>query len=185
VSAAPETLFLHGGGDQAYACDRAIVDRLRHELGPDMPIRYPHIEGLEALDWPAVESQLGDVLRALPAGSIVVAHSLGASAMLKLLSGGLDPKLRHLFLLAAPYNGTDGEWGDGAFAFPVDFARHLPGSLPITLWHGRDDEIMPAAHAERYRRKLSRAQVILLDGHGHQFEGSLKFLADAIRGAMQ
>jgi hypothetical protein len=115
----------------------------------------------------------------------VVAHSVGGAAGLRLLSAGLDPKLRHLFLLAPPYNGADGEWGDDDFSFPADIARRLPKDLPITLWHSRDDEIIPVASADRYRQKLSHAQVILLDGYGHQFEGSLAFLADAIHGALK
>jgi len=183
VSAPPALLFVHGGADEAYRYDKQIVDRLQTALGPEIPIAFPLIRGLEALDWPAVATELGDALRALPRGAIVVAHSVGAAAVLKLLSEGQDPKLAHLFLLAAPYHGADGEWGDSDFAFSADFAGRLPKGLPITLWHSKDDEIVPVSSAARYRRKLSRGQVILLDGQGHQFEGDLTFLADAIQGA--
>jgi len=176
-------MFVHGGGDEAYKYDKQIVDRLQAALGSEMPIAFPFIKGLETLDWPAASAELGDALRTLPAGAIVVAHSVGASAVLKLLAGGIDPRLAHLFLLAPPYNGADGEWGDDDFSFPADFARSLPRDLPITLWHSRDDDIIRVANAERYRQKLSQAQIILVDGYGHQFEGSLAFLADAIRGA--
>jgi predicted alpha/beta hydrolase family esterase len=177
-------LFVHGGGDEAHRYDKEIVDRLQAAVGPDTPIAFPLIAGLEALDWPAVASALGNALRALPAGGIVVAHSVGAAAALKLLSEGVDPKLSHLFLLAPPYEGADGEWGDDEFAFPADFAQRLPKDLPITLWHSRDDEIIPVGDAERYRQKLTQGCVILLDGQGHQFTKSLRFLADAIHGAL-
>ena len=176
-------LFVQGGGDEAHRYDKTIVDRLQQSLGAEMPVAFPFLGGLETLDWPAVAVELGDNLRALSPGAIVVAHSVGASAVLKLLSSGIDPKLAHLFLLAPPYNGADGEWGDDDFSFPADFARSLPKDLPITLWHSRDDDIIRVANAERYRQKLSQAQIILVDGYGHQFEGSLAFLADAIRGA--
>jgi len=177
-------LFVHGGGDEAYDYDRKIVERLQEALGAAVSITFPLVPGLEALDWSAVETQLGKALRELP-GAIVVAHSVGASAMLKLLSEGHDPKLRQLLLLAPPYNGADGEWGDDDFAFPANFASRLPRHLAITLWHSRDDEIIPVASAERYRQKLTRAQIILLDGYGHQFEGPLGFLADAIVGDLK
>ena len=138
-------LFVQGGGDEAHRYDKTIVDRLQQSLGAEMPVAFPFLGGLETLDWPAVAVELGDNLRALSPGAIVVAHSVGASAVLKLLSSGIDPKLAHLFLLAPPYNGADGEWGDDDFSFPADFARSLPKDLPITLWHSRDDDIIPVA----------------------------------------
>lgn len=175
-----QVLFVHGGGDEAYAYDGKIVDRLRQVLGAPTPIVFPHFSGLEALDWPSAEAQLDAALDQLSPGDVVLAHSVGASALLKLLAAGRDPRLAQLLLLAPPYNGADGEWGDDDFAFPASFASRLPRALAITLWHSRDDEIIPVASAERYRQKLTRARVILLDGYGHQFEGPLGFLADAI-----
>jgi hypothetical protein len=56
-------------------------------------------------------------------------------------------------------------------------------STPILFIHS--DEIIPVASAESHRQKLTQAQVILLDGYGHQFTGSLDLLADAIRGALR
>ena len=183
MSTHPALLFVHGGGDEAYRHDQKIVDRLQKALGSEMPVAFPFVAGLETLDWPAVAAELGNVLRQLPGGAIVVAHSIGASAVLKILSAGIDPDLARLFLLAAPYNGADGEWGDGDFAFPADFARRLPRGLPVTLWHSEDDEIIPVDSARRYAEKLPAAEVHLLDGYGHQFKKSLTFLADAIHGA--
>jgi uncharacterized protein len=176
-------LFVHGGGDDAFAWDRDIADRLQEALGPDWPLSVPSIPGLEALDWSSVSSQLGAALSALAPGAIVVAHSVGAAAVLKLLVDGLDPKLAHLFLLAPPYEGADGEWGDDAFAFPANFAKLLPKELPITLYHSDDDDIIPVESAHRYAEKMPAAKVVILDGYGHQFTKSLSFLAAAIRGA--
>jgi serine hydrolase len=174
-------LFVHGGGDDAYAWDKKIADRLQKLI--DAPLDCPHFTSLEKLEWSAVENDLGDALRKLPAGSIVVAHSVGASAVLKLLVESADPKLAHLFLLAPPYNGADGEWGDGDFAFPADFAKHLPPKLPVTIWHSNDDEVIPVENAHRYASKMPNAKVVIVDGYGHQFTGDLAFLARAIRGA--
>lgn len=176
-------LFVHGGGDDAYRWDKDIADRLQESLGPDLPLSVPLIEGLETLDWPSVASQVSAALGALPVGAIVIAHSVGAAAMLKLLVEGVDPKLAHLFLLAPPYNGVDGEWGDSTFAFPANFAKHLPKNLPITLYHSDDDEIIPVESAHRYAEKVPAAKVVILDGFGHQFTQPLTFLANAIRGA--
>jgi len=176
-------LFVHGAGDDAYAWDEKIVDRLHHALGPNVPIDSPLIEGLEKLNWAKVKAELGKALGKLPPGAIVVAHSVGGSAVLKLLSEGADPKLAHLFLLAPPYNGADAEWGDSDFSFPADFAKHLPKGLPITLWHDEEDEAIPVESAHRYAEKLPTATVVIVRDYGHQFEGSLAFLATAIRKA--
>ena len=181
MSAKRPVLFIHGGGEDALSFDRKIADRLQKAIGSGAHVDVPLIRGLEALNWPAVEKELGDQFRALPPGTIMVAHSIGASAVLKLLSEGLDPKLAHLFLLAPPYNGVDGEWGDGPFAFAQDFPAGLPEELQITIWHGTDDEEIPSGNSRRYAEELPKAEVHFLDGYGHQFEGSLRFLADAIR----
>lgn len=177
-------LFVHGGGDDAYRWDKDMADRLQEALGPDLPLSVPLVQGLETLDWPSVASQLGAALGALPAGAVVIAHSVGAAAILKLLVEGIDPRLAHLFLLAPPYNGSDGEWGDSAFAFSDNFARRLPKSLPITLYHSDDDDIIPVESAHRYAEKMPAAKVVIVDGYGHQFTQSLTFLANAIRGAI-
>ncbi len=183
MSAHPTVLFVHGGGEDSYAWDKKIVDRLQQELGADLPISFPLIDGLESLDAEAITSELGGLLRSLPAGAIVVAHSAGGAAVLELLSAGLDPALRHLFLLAPPYTATDGEWGDEESALPADFADRLPKDLPVTIWHSRDDEFISPDSARRYAEKLPSANVHFLDGYGHQFTKSLAFLADAVRGA--
>lgn len=177
-------LFVHGGGDDAFAWDKDIADRLQAALGADLPMDVPLIPGLETLDWSSVGSQLGAALDSLPAGAIVIAHSVGAAAVLKLLAEGLDPRLAHLFLLAPPYNGADGEWGDSAFAFPTNFAKRLPKNLPVTLYHSDDDDIIPVESAHRYAAKMPAAKIVILDGFGHQFTQPLTFLAKAIRGAL-
>ena len=178
-----KVLFIHGGGDDAHQWDKKIVDRLQALLGSERPIDFPLIGGLESLDWAAIDQQLGDALRALPKGAIVVAHSVGAAAMLKLLSSGTDPTLAHLFLLAPPYEGVDSEWGETDFSVPLDFARRLPKNLPITLWHSDDDEDIPVDSAHRYAEKMPKAKIVIVHGYGHQFEGKLDFLAKAIREA--
>ena len=176
-------LFVHGGGDAAYVWDSKIVERLQATLTSEVPITFPLFAGLEALDWAQTEKQLGDALRELPPGGSVVAHSVGGEAVLKLLAEGTAPKLTHLFLLAPPYEGADSEWGDTDFSFPADFPKHLPKGLPITLWHDEDDDIIPVESAHRYAEKLPHATVVIVHDYGHQFEGSLTFLAKAIRKA--
>jgi len=178
-------LFIQGGGDNAHTADADMVRRLQAVLGDAPKIAFPKIDGLDTLDWTRTEQELTGALKTVSRGGVVVAHSLGASAMLKLLSSGTSASFGHLFLLAAPYNGADGEWGDSDFSFPADFARNLPKDLPITLWHARDDTIIPVANAELYRKAMPKANIVLLDKGGHQFESSLRLVAEAIHGTFE
>ena len=177
-------LFVQGGGDGAYDADADVVRRLQDALGETPKIFFPKIEGLDDPDWPATERKLRAALQSLSPDGVVVAHSIGASAMIKLLAEGAKVPMAQLFLLAAPYNGADGEWGDGDFSFPADFGRKLPKDLPITLWHARDDAFILLDNAEHYRRKMQQARVIIRNRGGHQFDGPLNFLRDAIRKAL-
>jgi pimeloyl-ACP methyl ester carboxylesterase len=178
---APPILFIHGGGDEARAYDQKIAERLGKVLGRAVDI--PLIAGLEALDWTATALELKTALDRLPPKAIVVAHSVGAAALVKLLADGLRPQLAHLFLLAPPYNGADGEWGDSDFTFPAAFAERLPRDLPITIYHSDDDDTIPVDNAHAYAEKLPRAKVVIVHGHDHQFTGKLDFLAKAIEAA--
>ncbi|MEQ1770642.1 MAG: alpha/beta fold hydrolase [Devosia sp.] len=175
--------FVHGGGDDALAYDKKIASRLQAQLGDAFEIEIPLIPGLEALDWPATARELGKVLGALPPSALVVAHSIGAAAVLKLLSEGTDASLKHLFLLAPPYQGKDGDWGDSDFGFVADFDAHLPKGLPITLFHSDDDDTIPVDSAHHYASVMPGAKVVIVHDYGHQFSGSLAFLAKAIKAA--
>ncbi len=79
-------LFIHGGGDGAFAFDRAIVSGMTHALDEGVAVHYPHIEGLEQIDWDATQPRLNEVFHDLQGTTTVVAHSIGAAAVLKFLS---------------------------------------------------------------------------------------------------
>ena len=48
------------------------------------------------------------------------------------------------------------------------------------LYHSRDDEAVPFAHAALYAEKLPRATVQEFDGRGHQFNDDLSEVAQGI-----
>lgn len=178
-------MFIHGGGDNAHRADREIVRALRGVLGTDVTVDYPYIPGLEEIEWAAISGQLSEQFANLTEGSIVVAHSLGGAAALKVLSSNGRRCIASLFLLAPPYKAEDGEWPNDDFTLPNDFAEHLPSDLTITICHSGDDEIIPVSDARRYGEKLPAATICVLSGYGHQFNGSLEFLARDIRAALQ
>ena len=55
------------------------------------------------------------------------------------------------------------------------------GGVPVFLYHGRDDEIVPFAHAGLYAKALPHAVVRPLDGRNHQLNDDLSEVAADIR----
>ena len=132
-------LFVQGGGDDAHQWDKDIVERLQEALGKTPRIKFPKIDGLETLEWTRTQRELRAAVKDLSGRSVIVAHSVGASAMLKLLVEGADISLKHLFLLAPPYEGADGEWGEGDFSIPADFAKRVRKLGRLVVAHVNSD----------------------------------------------
>lgn len=172
-----QVLFIHGGGDNAYAIDRDIVSALGTALWNEVTIDYPRVNGLERIDWPATRAELKQVFSRSQEPQVVVAHSIGATAILKLLTTGEPLSISKAFLLAPPYKGEDSHWGIDAFTLPKDFANHLPRELQIAIYHGNEDSIIPVSDARCYRDRMPMATVSVLDGCGHQFDGALDGIA--------
>ncbi|MBK4215630.1 alpha/beta hydrolase [Paracoccus caeni] len=162
-------LFIQGAGEGAHDEDAAIAAALQSAL-PGVNVAFPKIEGLEAVDWASTAPALEAALKALPTGGIVVAHSLGGAAVLKLLSeSGQDHGIAALFLLAVPYKLADHEWGGDDFGFATDFATRLPQAGPIRMYHSRDDDFVPFEHLQKWAEKIPAAVTVAVDGCGHQF----------------
>ncbi len=105
-------------------------------------------------------------LIAASARPVVVGHSFGASTLLKYFSeAAAPPPVAGLFLISTPF------WGPKfpEFMLRPDFASRL-GSVPLFFYQSRDDQMVPVAHLEQYRRALPHATVRLLEGRGHEFD---------------
>lgn len=66
----------------------------------------------------------------------------------------------------------------------TDFAERLPADAPVFLYHGTDDETVPAAHVELYAKAMPRAIVRRLLGRDHQLNNDLSDVARDIRAAI-
>lgn len=176
-------LVLQGGGEGAYAEDQAFADYLIQTLGNHAEVVYPKFSGLESIDYPVWRSQAIDALKSLGDEAIVVAHSLGGPALLKVLA---EDKPIHnilaLYLVAMPYKCTDGEWGTDEFAIATDFVENLPDIQHVMLFHSQDDEWVPFDHLCLYAEKWPDAITVSLDGRGHSFmKQEFTELVDAIK----
>jgi predicted alpha/beta hydrolase family esterase len=176
-----QILFVQGAGRGTHdEWDNKLVDSLRRELGENHEIRYPRMPDEGDASHAAWKPALDMELAALRDGSILIGHSVGGTILVKTLTGQSDPpEFGAICLIAAPFAG-DGGWPSDDVRFPPNLGAHLPEGVPIHLWHGLDDEIVPPSHLELYAHAIPRARIHRLPARDHQLNGDLKEVAAVI-----
>ena len=175
-----DVLFVHGGGEGAHEADEKLAASLRGALGGGYDVRSPKMPDEGSPEVGAWKGKISGELTTMDGVVILVGHSVGAHILLKYLSEEeVEKPLAGLFLVAAPYAGTGG-WELEEDALPEDFAPKLPEGLPVFLYHGRDDEVVPFAHLALYKAKLPGAAFREFEGCGHQFGEDLSEVAKDI-----
>lgn len=147
-------MFIHGAG--GFVEDRAIVDRL------DGPVTMPEFSD-DDMTFEAWAVPIREHLNELDAADLVVAHSFGASILLKVL-GEQKYTVSRAVLLAMP-DWTPQGWDVAEYAFE--------GPEPATalaLHHCLDDEVVPFDHLQLHARRLPSATFTEHPTGGHQFE---------------
>lgn len=178
---ANQVLFVHGGGDGAYDEDAKLVARLRGELGADYVVRYPKMPNEADPDYEIWKDVIAGELAAMGSGAILVGHSIGASVAIRaVVDGGIGQSLAGVFLLAAPFWYDHEFWRWDEVKLPSDAAERIPDGMPVFLYHGRQDEVVPFSHAEMYSQALPQAAVRRLDGRNHQLDDDLTEVAQDI-----
>ncbi|MGA9871298.1 MAG: alpha/beta hydrolase [Rhodococcus sp. (in: high G+C Gram-positive bacteria)] len=164
-------LFVHGAG--GYVDDQPLAEGIGAALGcaVDMPEFAETDMSFEGWATP-VRRLLGE----LTPEDIVVAHSFGATILLRVLAEGTPFAPGRAALLAMPDWGPDGwDFDEYAFAGPQP-------DVALSLHHCRDDEVVPFEHLALGRALLPSAQVIDYPSGGHQFVGLDETVARDIEG---
>jgi pimeloyl-ACP methyl ester carboxylesterase len=120
-------------------------------------------------------------MAALDDGAIVVGHSVGGTLLIRAIA--VQPpkqRLDAIVLLAAPFVG-DGGWPEDDGEITIDLGENLPHGVPVHLFHGLDDDTVPATHADLYARAIPGATVHRLPGRDHQLGNDLAKVAGVIR----
>jgi len=174
-------LFLQGGGNDGYEADKVLVHSLQTNLDNDYNITYPQLQPDEsAADFGWI-MQIADQVAAAPDDLTIVAHSVGASMLLKYLSERpVTKKIRGIFLIATPFWTGDEDWKQG-LKLKQGFADKLPVEIPIYFYHCKDDEEVPFSHMEEYRQRISQATYREIESGGHQLNNDLALVAQDIR----
>ena len=177
-----QVLFVHGAGQGAHEADEKLAVSLGDALGTSYEVRSPKMPDEDSPEDAAWKDRISEELAATDGEVVLVGHSAGAFVLLKYLSEeAVEGPIAGLFLVAAPYVGTGG-WEIDGYALQKDFASRLPERLPVFLYHGREDEVVPFEHLALYAEMLPRATVREFDGRGHQFDEDLSEVALDIKG---
>jgi predicted alpha/beta hydrolase family esterase len=177
-----QILFIQGGGAGAHdQWDNNLVASLSRELGPGFEIGYPLMPNETDPGYAAWKAAIVKEIAKLEADAILVGHSLGATILVNVIAES-EPTRRFagLFLIAAPFVGQGG-WPSEDIAPMDDIGARLPTSLPIHLYHGRDDQTVPVAHVSLYAQAIPRAVIRRLKGRDHQLDNDLSEVAEDIQ----
>ena len=175
-----QVLFLQGGGGREdYEADAKLVASLQKELGEGYEEHYPVLPDEEAPDFGRI-SQIAKEITSIKGEVILVAHSLGASMLLKYLSESrIEKAITGIFLIATPYWSGDEDWKQ-PLKLETDFPDKLP-NVPVFLYHSKDDEEVPFEHLWRYVQMLPKATVREITSGGHQLNDDLLVVANDIK----
>lgn len=176
-----QVLFIQGGGAGAHAAGAPLAASLQQALGAGCEVRFPRMHGEADPSLVPWKRQIAAELAKLQGRVTLVGHSLGGSLLLSYLAEHVPPlPVDALVLLAAP--AWDGEkWAFDELVLPDDLADRL-GAIPrLSLYHCRDDEVVPFAHLALHARRLPRAAACAFAQGGHQFGHDLRVIAAEIR----
>lgn len=101
---------------------------------------------------------------------ILIGISLGGIFLAKYLSENKFPtKILSTYLICPPFDGSlPNETLAGGFKLKSDLSLFEKNSKNIYLLFSKDDDVVPVSHAEKYRKKLPGAHVIIYKSkNGH------------------
>lgn len=176
-----QVLFVQGGGKGTHDdWDSRLVESLRRELGRDYDVRYPRMPGEETPTYRTWKVALVRELESLPRDAILVGHSLGATILLGVLAERVAvAELAAIFLLAPPFVGKGG-WPAEDLQIAAGLGAQLPDGVPVHIFHGLEDDVVPPAHLDLYAHAVPQAHVHRLPGRDHQLNNNLHEVAAAI-----
>jgi len=105
---------------------------------------------------------------------ILIGSSLGGIFLAKYLSENKFPKkILSTYLICPPFDNTGGDEDlVGGFNLESDLSLLEKNSKNLHLMFSKDDDVVPVSHAEKYRKKLKNANIIILEGKNGHFKVS-------------
>lgn len=120
---------------------------------------------------------------------ILIGGSLGGIFLAKYLSEHKFPKkILAIYLVCPPFDNTvNGEVLVSGFKLKADLSLLEINSKKLHLLFSKDDDVVPVSHAEKYRKKLKNAKIIIYKSkNGHfrvsKFPEIVKMIKNNIKG---
>jgi predicted alpha/beta hydrolase family esterase len=152
-------------------------------IRPRMPLQ----DNAKYRDWELAFERYVPLLRK---NSILIGSSLGGIFLAQYLSQHkLPQKALSVYLVCAPFdNSLPSEDLVGGFKLRADLSLLEKNCKNLHLLFSKDDDVVPASHAEKYRKKLKKAHIVVYKSKkGHftipRFPEILKMIAADVKGA--
>ena len=144
---------------------------LEKKLGKRFEIirpRMPLSDNAKYRDWEISFSRYVPLLRN---NFILIGSSLGGIFLAKYLSEHkLPKKALSTYLVCAPFDGTlSAEDLVGGFELKSNLLLVEKNTKNLRILFSKDDDIVPVAHAEKYRKKLPNAHIVIYKSKGGHF----------------
>ena len=147
---------------------------LTKELGPKFEIIRPTMplkENAKYADW---KIYFENYLPLLNQKFILIGNSLGGIFLAKYLSENRLPKKAvSVYLICPPFDGSlSDEDLVGGFKLKKDLSLIEQNAKNVYLMFSQDDDVVPVAHAEKYRQKLKTAKITIYKSKNGHFKVS-------------
>src|SRR5690242_5852789 len=150
-----QVLFVQGAGEAVHdTWDDKLVQSLERELGSAYTVIYPRMPDEADPHYAVWKAALLNAFEDLDDGAVLVGHSIGGAILIHVLA---EQRPRRKFgaiaLVAAPFIG-DGGWPSEDIEAREDLGEPLPDAVPVFLYHGTADAIVPFAHMALYANAI-------------------------------
>lgn len=148
------------------------VEYLDKKLGKTYDIIRPRMPRSEDAKYKEWQIHFERFIPLLKSGVILIGNSLGGIFLAKYLSEHKFPKkIKAVFLVCPPFdNSLSGEDLVGGFKLRSDLSLLEKSTKNLYLMFSEDDEVVPVAHAEKYRNKLPKANIITYKSKNGHFQ---------------
>jgi predicted alpha/beta hydrolase family esterase len=166
-------LLIQGAGNVTTEEEQVIVNALNSKLGDGFTVIYPPIPDADDPTYLAWDTALTTNLKSLSENVILLGHSLGASVILKHFAKEPVPdKIIGMILFGAPF-WKDQDWDVSVYVIEDDNVANLSKLENIYFYYSMDDEVIPHAHLESYRKLMPQANWRIISGVDHSYHGAI------------
>ena len=147
---------------------------LKKNLGKSFEIIKPRMPLADNAKYEEWEIHFKRYFPFLKNNLILIGWSLGGIFLAKYLSEHKFPKkILATYLIAPPFdNSLSGEDLAGGFKLKSNLSLLEKNSKKLYLMFSEDDNVVPISHAEKYRKKLKQAEIIIFKSKNGHFQTS-------------